>query len=201
MAMLPEYADGLPNICGKESGAPVRRVARLHLGPRGCPSYSDAGLPAARTGEARRPAPRDGPRSRRPARRHGRQSAGRRTRPAPATAAARRTALPVVVTGPYAGEAFDGPALASLFPRRTHRPEGTACPVCRATSSALTTVRPPPRSTTTTTNSPASSPHHWPSAHPATPASASPTRDDCRIHPAPTWRPRPDLIVWQRTLH
>ena len=45
-----------------------------------------------------------------------------------------------------------------------------------AASSALTTARPPPRSTTTTTSSLASSPHPWPSAHPATPASASPTR-------------------------
>lgn len=31
-----------------------------------------------------------------------------------------------------------------------------------------------------------SKPHHWPSAHPATPTSASPARDDCHTHPAPT---------------
>ena len=59
-------------------------------------------------------------------------------------------------------------------PRPSPRRDGSSS--TPAASSALTTARPPPRSTTTTTSSLASSPHPWPSAHPATPASVSPTR-------------------------
>ena len=59
-------------------------------------------------------------------------------------------------------------------PRPSPRRDGSSS--TPAASSALTTARPPPRYTTTTTSSLASSPHPWPSAHPATPASAPPTR-------------------------
>jgi hypothetical protein len=55
-----------------------------------------------------------------------------------------------------------------------------------AASSAPMTAKPPPRSTTTTTSSPESWPHHWPSAHPATPASASPTPANSPTRQVPT---------------
>jgi hypothetical protein len=55
-----------------------------------------------------------------------------------------------------------------------------------AASSVPVTAKPPPRSTTTTTSSPESSPHHWPSAHPATPASASPTPANSPTRQVPT---------------
>jgi hypothetical protein len=70
----------------------------------------------------------------------------------------------------------------------------TPRPVRRPHPAPLRRQRPPPRSTTTTTSSPEYSPLPSPSARPATPASASPTRDDCHTHPAPTRRPRPDLV-------
>ena len=106
--------------------------------------------------------------------------------------------LLAVATGPYAGEGFDCPRWTpSSSPHPSPRRDGLSS--TPAASSAPTTARLRPRSTTTTTSSPACSPHHWPSAHPAIPASASPTRDGCRIHPAPTWRPRPDLVARKRT--
>jgi superfamily II DNA or RNA helicase len=94
-----------------------------------------------------------------------------------AAATARLTRQPdeppllAVATGPYAGEGFDCPPLDTLF---------LAAPVANKGSLLQYAGRilrpydgrPPPRSTT---SSPESSPHHWPSAHPATPASVSPT--------------------------
>jgi hypothetical protein len=51
-------------------------------------------------------------------------------------------------------------------------------------SCAPTTARPRPKSTTTTTSRSACSPHRWPSAHPGTPTSASPTPASCPTPPA-----------------
>ncbi len=106
--------------------------------------------------------------------------------------------LLAVATGPYAGEGFGCPPLDTLFLAAPAAQKGIllqyAGRILRPydgtldASSAPMTVRPPPRSTTITTNSPASLPHHWPSAHPATPASASPTPGNFPARPAPRRR-------------
>jgi hypothetical protein len=63
-----------------------------------------------------------------------------------------------------------------------HEPVTTS--MASATRQACTPARPPPRSTTTTTSGPAFSPRLWPSALPATPASASRTRVASLLNPA-----------------
>jgi len=91
--------------------------------------------------------------------------------------------LLAVATGPYAGEGFDCPPLDTLF---------LATPVAskgRLLQYAGRILRPydgkaTAESTTTTMSSPASWPHRWPSAHPATPASASPTPASSPTPPA-----------------
>jgi hypothetical protein len=119
-----------------------------------------------------------------PPRRHGRQGQDGRGREA--QAAVRRTA-------PAGGRHRPRtPGKASTAPHWT--PCSSPPPSPRKDGSSSTpgascgpmTARPPPRSTTTTTSSPASSPHPSPSAHPATPASASPTPANTPTDPALT---------------
>jgi len=99
--------------------------------------------------------------------------------------------LLVVATGPYAGEGFDCPALDTLFLAAPVANKGSLTQyvgrILRSHENKAT-AWPRPKSTTTSMSGLASSPPCSPSARPATPVSASPTRAGSHLLlvPAPT---------------
>jgi len=105
-------------------------------------------------------------------------------------------ALLAVATGPYAGEGFDARRWTRCSSPRPSPARDASCSTPGG-SCAFTTARPLLRFMTTTTNRSACSPHHWPSAPPGTPASASPTRENSPTHQAPQRRP---LACWHHPL-